>query len=119
MSELKPCPFCGCKKIRMHYSNNGAHSIYCNNCNVETCTSGGTDRCVTEWNTRAPQSEWISVDVELPRPREYREVFGIINGHNANGFGFVIECGAWVVDGAGHFDAKIEWHKAMTTPPKQ
>jgi Lar family restriction alleviation protein len=66
MSELKPCPFCGCKTIRMHYSNNGAHSIYCNNCNVETCTSGGTDRCVTEWNTRAPQSEWISVSDRLP-----------------------------------------------------
>jgi Lar family restriction alleviation protein len=115
MSELKPCPFCGCKTIRMHYSNNGAHSIYCNNCNVETCTSGGTDRCVTEWNTRAPQSEWISVD----KAPLNKNILFFVNGNVGHMIGFkAAGSHKFISDNNKYHSADVLGWMPLPVPPK-
>lgn len=61
--ELKPCPFCGCKKIIYTDQSNGkknVHCIYCSNCGCGTAEYSGCSphyilmKFVTEaWNRRA------------------------------------------------------------------
>ena len=54
MSEnLKPCPFCGCSKIKV--DSWATWYAKCTDCGVET---GGFTRpeAVSHWNTRAPQA---------------------------------------------------------------
>jgi len=61
MSELKPCPFCGAEhKNLMGYDY---HKVGCSNID---CKIYGIAFEKDAWNARAPQSEWISVDDELP-----------------------------------------------------
>ena len=60
MSELKPCPFCGGKPNKMHEHNNHALDVIVW-CGCESMRDVDYMR-VNEWNARAPQSEWISVE---------------------------------------------------------
>ena len=66
MSELKPCPYCG--GDAEVYETIKGYTVMCSNgeC-VELQTSDWTmSKAVSLWNTRTPQSEWISVDDRLP-----------------------------------------------------
>ena len=63
MSELKSCPFCGGEAhIERMGTSRVSMQIECGNCGagMETGETWIDDN--SGWNTRAPQSEWISVD---------------------------------------------------------
>ena len=34
--ELKPCPFCKCRRIKLEQEENNGYSYYCSNCLVST-----------------------------------------------------------------------------------
>ena len=60
MSELKPCPFCGCVDIFRGYDDNGETCvlyIYCGRCNCQTNVFDNEESCAQAWNTRIPQCE--------------------------------------------------------------
>lgn len=62
MSEkLKPCPFCGCNLIFKHMDFHPK----CGKCGACQDNVRGCD-AEKKWNTRTPQSEWVSVDDRLP-----------------------------------------------------
>jgi hypothetical protein len=62
MNELKPCPFCGGEAHRYRHDMTWLERLVgCATCGIDDMTEG-------EWNSRAPQSEWISVKDELPEP---------------------------------------------------
>lgn len=56
---LKPCPFCGCRKIMVDYS--ASHqSIRCTKCHVSTPLYQDENIAVAAWNRRAePQTTLI------------------------------------------------------------
>lgn len=68
MSDLlKPCPHCGsCAKV--YLAQNYLWFVFCTNkfCNNITIYFETKERAINQWNTRAPQSEWISVNDDLP-----------------------------------------------------
>lgn len=63
MNKLKPCPFCG-GKAKQNINFRGRKNTWCSNAPI-SCVSGSVFT-EDEWNTRAPQSAWISVDKEMP-----------------------------------------------------
>ncbi|HFH2600215.1 Lar family restriction alleviation protein [Pseudomonas aeruginosa] len=73
MSELKPCPFCGCS---MHLESNrdwhrivGDHALECVFTDSETMVVPATkeqrDIAVSDWNTRAVPADHVVVQREL------------------------------------------------------
>lgn len=73
MSELKPCPFCGCS---MHLESNrdwhrivGDHALECVFTDSETLVVPATkeqrDIAVSDWNTRAVPADHVVVQREL------------------------------------------------------
>lgn len=55
--ELKPCPFCGSKNVRvaenrMDYLFIG-YSVHCDGCGVETSYTKDKDKAIEAWNRRA------------------------------------------------------------------
>ncbi|ARG87550.1 Lar family restriction alleviation protein [Pseudomonas aeruginosa] len=73
MSELKPCPFCGCS---MHLESNrdwhrivGDHALECAFTDSETVVVPATkeqrDIAVSDWNTRAVPADHVVVQREL------------------------------------------------------
>ncbi|WP_417131002.1 Lar family restriction alleviation protein [Salmonella enterica] len=57
--KLKPCPFCGGKKIKS--SENKKHvrqsAIYCDDCPGQVIVIGFKRDAIAAWNRRAPQCE--------------------------------------------------------------
>lgn len=54
MIELKPCPFCGGKAVRMIFDPDGAPSgVYCNQC-----------RAFVRWNIETAKHEQFGVAME-------------------------------------------------------
>jgi hypothetical protein len=68
MNELKPCP-CG-GVARLLYVNGESYGLHngekYTKVECSSCSFNASD--TDDWNTRAPQSEWISVDDYLPDP---------------------------------------------------
>jgi len=65
--ELKPCPFCGSKNVMIDdLFDNGTNTVFCGECQSKSSNFCHFDSAIEQWNTRAPQNEWISVDDELP-----------------------------------------------------
>ena len=62
MSELKPCPLCGADAEA--YNTTKGCTVACSNGDcVELQMSDWTmSKAVSLWNTRTPQSEWVSVE---------------------------------------------------------
>lgn len=56
-SELKPCPFCGSKKIFINHENETKdmpewYLIYCGNCDANTGKHRDLNSVLNSWNTR-------------------------------------------------------------------
>ena len=63
-SELKPCPFCGGKAVRMSFMDmvqaphiKATRFIGCKNCAVVSFTDVTAEEVVEAWNTRAEQKK--------------------------------------------------------------
>jgi Lar family restriction alleviation protein len=54
--ELKPCPHCGTKNVRLYNGADGiaGYEVYCDNC---TCLQSNAAEAITAWNTRAYEAE--------------------------------------------------------------
>lgn len=52
MTELKPCPFCGCEEIEVGYDIHGAFWCYCPACWSRTGTYDQDTLAVEAWNRR-------------------------------------------------------------------
>ena len=67
MSELKLCPCCGSGDASIKVMTVGTFRVFCESCRL--CIPGCQTReeAIEAWNTRAPQSQWISVANELPK----------------------------------------------------
>ena len=66
--ELKPCPFCGDKKIEIiWYSLHKSCSVLCTNCKADIAPCRTEEQATEAWNKRTPG--WISVKDRLPETR--------------------------------------------------
>ena len=56
MAEMKPCPFCGSKSVRLAENTLEGHfigySVHCNGCGVENRYTKDKEEAVNAWNTR-------------------------------------------------------------------
>ena len=63
-NKLKPCPFCGSKRIDIA-SNGKVYVCYCTNCKASTNTAAREEDAIYLWNKRAEperkNGEWIKV----------------------------------------------------------
>lgn len=71
MTELKPCPFCGSKKIRE--SVDGTLDFnnclwYCEDCGADGPNNNSIDESLNAWNRRA--SPWVNIKERLPDAHE-------------------------------------------------
>ncbi len=51
--ELKPCPFCGSKNIRIWDNDNILPWVQCNDCLTSIATRETREEAITAWNRRA------------------------------------------------------------------
>ena len=67
--ELKPCPFCGERKIELDKPDLLFYGWFCQcpNCKATIAYNGTRESAIEKWNHRAP--EWFPVDKVLP-PKE-------------------------------------------------
>ncbi|AHK11855.1 hypothetical protein S349_65 [Shewanella sp. phage 3/49] len=119
--ELAPCPFCGgeaCAEERDQYDTTIV-LFGCTSCEI-WCES----EC--QWNTRTPQSEWISVDDRLP-DESHDDCYDEHNVYCKHPSGDKSEDIVTTVDWTEHgwFDCKqMSWNECVThwmplpTPPK-
>ena len=77
MDELKPCPFCGCTKLKIEYKSQYAgrngldcrvelhtYSVRCNVCHARGGSSGG--RVINDpWTHCVPLPDWATTDEAL------------------------------------------------------
>ena len=87
MSELKPCPFCGCVDIFRGYDDNGETCvlyIYCGRCNCQTTVFDNEESCVQAWNTRAPQ--WQPIETAPKTGEQVLTFRHKLNGITIGGF---------------------------------
>lgn len=77
MAELKPCPFCGCTKLKIEYKSQYAgrngldcrvelhtYSVRCNVCHARGGSSGG--RVINDpWTHCVPLPDWATTDEAL------------------------------------------------------
>ena len=62
MSDLKPCPFCGSKKISLRGGKNIAEVgsfwyIVCESCFVASCGDEDKEKAISQWNVRVGDRE--------------------------------------------------------------
>lgn len=62
MSDLKPCPFCGSKRISLRGSENVMNVgpfwyIICENCKVATLGDDDQEKAISQWNVRVGDRE--------------------------------------------------------------
>lgn len=50
--RLKPCPFCGGKAILSEDKRYNVHSVFCNECYIETSLQNTEQEAIDAWNTR-------------------------------------------------------------------
>ena len=64
--ELKPCPFCGERKIELDKPDLLFYGWFCQcpNCKATIAYNGTRESVIEKWNRRAP--EWVSVGKVLP-----------------------------------------------------
>ena len=56
--KLKPCPFCGSKKVYLREDDVGVGSqVYCRSCHAMMDNLGTPDENVEAWNRRAENKE--------------------------------------------------------------
>lgn len=52
MEQLKPCPFCGSKRIEIGTLSTGKKYIYCKRCFVSSFGFDKEQDAIEEWNNR-------------------------------------------------------------------
>ena len=57
MSDLKPCPFCGSKRVEIrrfwfHPDDLLKHCVYCPDCDSPSCDSDTAEEAASKWNRR-------------------------------------------------------------------
>lgn len=50
LEALKPCPFCGCNCIRVHFL--GVVAVYCDGCGARTGSQDTQAEAIAAWNKR-------------------------------------------------------------------
>lgn len=80
--KLKPCPFCGGRKIELVEPEYffGSWFCECTACRQAIAAGETLEKAMKKWNRRAP--EWFSVDNVLPLNRTYVIGFDIESGWN-------------------------------------
>ena len=80
--NLKPCPFCGERKIELVEPDYffGSQFCECNACRQAIAAGKTPKKAMKKWNRRAP--EWFSVDKVLPLNRTHVIGFDIESGWN-------------------------------------
>ena len=61
--ELKPCPFCGCKKINESMTGALLCYVYCHACGAKSDNFGNHALAANHWNTRPQPSELSDEDI--------------------------------------------------------
>ena len=67
MSELKPCPFCGCENVSEQDTGINIPYLLCNDCHAQGPHSFSP---ALRWNTRAEQSELTTLREQVKVLRE-------------------------------------------------
>lgn len=80
--KLKPCPFCGGRKIEMVEPDYffGSWFCECTACRQAIAAGKTLEKAMKKWNLRAPG--WFSVDKVLPLNRTHVIGFDIESGWN-------------------------------------
>lgn len=80
--KLKPCPFCGKRKIELVEPDYffGSWFCECSACRQAIAAGKTLEKAMKKWNRRAP--EWVSVDKVLPLNRTHVIGFDIESGWN-------------------------------------
>jgi len=74
VSELKPCPFCGCNKIRfVDWCNIEGGSYACVKCGISTEYNQTQEQALVAWNTRAESPELAALREQVKVLRDALE----------------------------------------------
>lgn len=72
MSELKPCPFCGSKRVYSAKVKKGIYRVECWCCGAIVESVSSTEKAIKHWNTRAIDSdELLKIAEELEEEPVY------------------------------------------------
>ena len=101
MTELKPCPFCGCEAYVESWQN-GPHWVRCLDCGATIQAESSRDKAVDAWNRRHERTCFIAEDVDEVEtelgPIEVRTYLcGECHGRMAPDDAHCPNCGARVV----------------------
>jgi Lar family restriction alleviation protein len=107
--ELKPCPFCGSKKVKLIESL-VAKSVSCYDCGGSGAYNVDKLKAIKAWNTRA--DGWISVEDRLPKKNTLVLAINSLEGIYTSIFN---EKG-WGVSGYGYMKNITHW-MPLPEPP--
>lgn len=125
--ELKPCPFCGGKgemcetKPSTARFNEGAvnFAVQCFAFDCQgvkaNCWGVTPEDAADMWNTRAQQSDWISVDDRLP------ELCLRVLAYDKGGFGWVsarLQSAGWYLEGELDANCNITHWQPLPAEPE-
>lgn len=70
MEEIKPCPFCGSKKVDICRTNPDACWVRCHKCDTDAPSFKTREEAIQFWNTRTPQEGFAEIvfDDEKNKP---------------------------------------------------
>lgn len=70
MSELKPCPFCGCNSMPVNNPVTGARSVLCSWCQAEGGLRPTETEAIKAWNERTSDPVKVQILVALKHQLE-------------------------------------------------
>jgi len=61
MEKIKPCPFCGSKKVVVCRTNPDACWIRCENCGADACSDAVRKKAIAIWNRRPKRDGFAKI----------------------------------------------------------